>query len=37
MFLLPHDWTAWSGAEWAAVTAFALCFAVLVVAWVAGG
>jgi hypothetical protein len=34
MFVLRHDSKAWSGAEWAAMAAFALCFAVVVVAWV---
>jgi len=34
MFELLHDWQAWSGAERAAVAALALCFAVVLVAWV---
>jgi len=34
MFELLNDWRAWSGAERAAVAAFALCLAVVMVAWV---
>jgi len=34
MFDLLNDWRAWSGRERAVVAAFAICLAVLVVAWV---
>jgi len=33
MFELLNDWRAWSGRERAAVAAFALCFAAVMVAW----
>jgi uncharacterized membrane protein len=34
MFEFLNDWRAWSGTEQAAVTAFVLCFAMVVVALV---